>query len=253
MSNKPYIRSSFDDGLCTIEFFHPAHNSLPGDLLRTLRNEILAAGNDDEVSFILLKSGGDRTFCAGASFNELAAIRDEENGKDFFMGFAGVINAIRTCGKLVIGRIQGKAIGGGVGIAAACDYVIANEYASIKLSELAIGIGPFVIGPAVERKVGLAAFANLALNPTEWQTAKWAKSKGLFMEAFASSEQMDEYISHFVEKMKDYNPDALREMKKILWKGTEHWDKLLKERAAISGSLVLSKHAQIAIGSFLKA
>ncbi|NNF34709.1 MAG: enoyl-CoA hydratase/isomerase family protein, partial [Saprospiraceae bacterium] len=178
MDKQPYVRSVERDGIAIIEFFHPAHNSLPGHLLADLRDQIMAEGYKNHINIILLKSGGDRTFCAGASFNELASIKNEAEGKHFFMGFANVINAIRACGKIVVGRIQGKAVGGGVGIAAACDYAIATKYASVKLSELAVGIGPFVIGPAVERKIGLSAFSQMALNATEWQTAQWAKSKG---------------------------------------------------------------------------
>jgi methylglutaconyl-CoA hydratase len=252
-NNKPYVESSIQDGLATIEFYHPAHNSLPGDLLEKLRNRILEAGSRDDVILILLKSGGDRTFCAGASFNELASIKDGEEGLTFFMGFANVINAIRTCGKIVIGRIQGKAVGGGVGIAAACDYAIATKFASVKLSELAVGIGPFVIGPAVQRKIGISAFSNLAINATEWQTAEWAKSKGLFMEAFESLEQMDEYLNHFIGILLNSNPAALQEMKKMLWEGTENWNNLLQKRAAISGRLVLSEYTRQAISRFVKA
>lgn len=253
MSNKPYVRSSLTHGMAVIEFFHPAHNSLPGALLSSLKDEILKAGNDVNVRLILLRSGGNRTFCAGASFNELASIINEIEGKNFFLGFAGVINAIRSCGKIVVGRIQGKTVGGGVGIAAACDYAIASKFASVKLSELALGIGPFVIGPAVERKIGLAAFSNMALNAAEWQTANWAKDKGLFMEAFETTEQMDEYIRHFTDTLLGYSITALSEMKKMFWKGTDHWEKLLEERAEISGRLVMKEDARNAINKILKA
>lgn len=253
MDNQPYIRSEEKDGIAIVEFFHPAHNSLPGHLLADLRDQIMAEGFKDHINIILLKSGGDRTFCAGASFNELAAIKNENDGQHFFMGFADVINAIRTCGKIVVGRIQGKAVGGGVGIAAACDYTIATKYASVKLSELAIGIGPFVIGPVVERKIGTSAFSQMALNATEWQTAEWAKSKGLFQEAFDSTRQMDEYIDHFLNILNASNPAALKELKKVFWLNTENWDQLLIERAKTSGRLVLSTHARDAINGFLNA
>ncbi len=237
--------------ITSIEFFHPAHNSLPGYLLHELKEEILRAGNDDETLLIVLKAAGDRTFCAGASFTELVAIENETQGYHFFMGFANVINAIRTCGKIVIGRVHGKAVGGGVGLASACDYCMATKYASIRLSELAVGIGPFVIGPAVERKVGLSAFSNMALSPDEWQTAAWAKQKGLFTEAFESTEQLDEYLAHFAEKLASMNPEALRLLKKVFWEGTEKWDSLLSERAKMSGELILSDFAKNSISSFL--
>ena len=253
MIEKGYVTYESNNGIAWIEFFHPAHNSLPGHILDELKNAINKAGNDDQAKIVVLKSGGDRTFCAGASFDELQAITTENEGKQFFMGFANVINAIRTCPKIVIGRIQGKAVGGGVGIAAACDYAIATKYASIKLSELAIGIGPFVIGPAVERKIGLSAFSNLAINATEWQTAEWAKSKGLYMEAMDSIEQVDDYINHFAEKLTSSNPEALRLLKHVFWEGTEDWNNLLTLRAEMSGQLVLSDHARKAINGFLKA
>jgi methylglutaconyl-CoA hydratase len=235
-----------------ITFAHPAHNSLPANLLADLTAAIQAAGKDPHTALILLQSAGEKTFCAGASFDELAAIRTREQGKHFFLGFANVINAMRTCPKFIIARVQGRAIGGGVGIAAAADYCIASQYATIKLSELAIGIGPFVIGPAVERKMGLSAFSELGIAAFEWRTAHWAKQKGLFNEVFDTLEQTDAYIKHFCSILKQYHPAAMRQLKQIFWKDTTHWDALLAERAQISGELVLSEPAQQAILAFKK-
>ena len=247
-----YVNYDVADSIATIEFFHPSHNSLPSHLLSKLASTIQQCGQDENVLLIILKSAGERSFCAGACFDELVSIEDAQKGKIFFLGFAGVINAIRTCGKIVIGRIQGKAVGGGVGLASACDYCIASKWASVRLSELAVGIGPFVIGPAVERKVGLSAFSQMAVNATEWMTATWAKEKGLFTEVFDTVEQMDEYIKHFVDITIKMNPIALAGLKKIFWEGTEHWDKLLEERAQMSGEMVLSKHSKETIKGFLK-
>ncbi len=241
------VNTSHHNGLATITFSHPAHNSMPGYQLAELAKQINEAGSDNSVRLILLKSAGDRTFCAGASFDELMTITNEVDGKKFFLGFANVINAIRTCPKIVIGRIQGKAIGGGVGIAAAVDYCMATNFGSIKLSELALGIGPFVVGPPIERKIGTSAFSQLTINATEWQTAEWAKEKGLYHEVFDSIEQLDAYIQHFAEKLLSASPEALYEIKKILWKGTEDWNNLLDERAGISGRLVITPQAQRAI------
>ncbi|MEL7123243.1 MAG: enoyl-CoA hydratase/isomerase family protein [Bacteroidota bacterium] len=238
------------NGLATITFSHPAHNSLPGRLLARLVQSIESAGSDEKVKLILLKSGGDRTFCAGASFDELSSIEDLEQGKRFFMGFANVINAIRKCPKLVIGRIQGKAVGGGVGVAAATDYCFATQYASVKLSELAIGIGPFVIGPAVERKVGTSAFSHMAINATAWMDAVWAQQKGLFMEVYDSAENMDEAINKLINQLLNFNPEAMQALKKVFWEGTYHWDQLLAKRAAMSGQLVLSDFTRAAINAF---
>jgi len=246
-----YVKTSTDKHVMTIEFFHPSHNSLPGNLLGQLTAAIKGAG--DDIYIIVLKSAGDRTFCAGASFDELSSIENEKTGKQFFLGFANVINAIRSVPQIVIGRVQGKAVGGGVGLAAACDYCMATKYASIKLSELAVGIGPFVIGPAVERKLGLSGFSQMALNATEWQTAQWGKDKGLFTEAFESTEQLDEYLESFTTSLAQKNPEALRLLKQVFWKGTDHWDALLEERAEMSGRLVLSEFAKEAINGFLKA
>lgn len=246
-----YVNVITNDGLTTIEFFHPAQNSMPGDQLARLRQAVLEAGNDEKTSVIVLKSGGDRSFCAGASFTELASIRDLESSRNFFMGFAGVINAMRTCGKLVIGRIHGKAVGGGVGLAAACDYTFANQHASVRLSELAVGIGPFVIGPAVERKVGNAAFAQMAITPEVWQSAHWALQKGLYQEVFENTESMDEAIAALVQKLLGYHPAALHDLKSVFWQGTQNWEQLLEERAAISGRLLLSEFSRKAIDGFL--
>lgn len=246
-----YVNTHTVNGLTTIEFFHPAQNSMPSQQLARLREAVLEAGRDENTRVILLKSAGDRSFCAGASFTELASIRDIESSKKFFMGFAGVINAIRVCGKLVVGRIHGKAVGGGVGLASACDYTFATQHASVRLSELAVGIGPFVIGPAVERKVGNAAFSQMALTPEIWQSAGYAQQKGLYQEVFEDIAAMDEGISVFTQKLLSYHPAALNELKSVFWQGTENWDTLLEERAAISGRLLLSDFSRQAIDGFL--
>lgn len=238
------------NGVATVTFFHPNHNSLPSQLLNDLIAAFDTLGADAQVRAIVLQSAEHKTFCAGASFDELVAISDEATSQRFFNGFGRVINAMRTCPKIIIGRIHGKAVGGGVGLAAATDFCMASKYASVRLSELAVGFGPFVIGPAVERKVGLASFSQMALNPSEWQTAAWAKEKGLFQEVFETIEQLDAYIDHFLQNLTSYAPDALVALKRVFWAGTEHWDTLLPERAAISGRLALSEHAKEAIAAF---
>lgn len=244
------VNTTFENGLATIEFFHPLSNSLPGKVLAALAQSITDAGNNNEVTIILLKSSGDRAFCAGASFDELISINDLETGKKFFSGFANVINACRKCPKLIIGRVQGKAVGGGVGLASAVDYCFATKFASVKLSELAVGIGPFVVGPAVERKIGTSAMSQLAIDATEWQTADWAKQKGLYAEVFESIEEMDEAINALTNKLLASNPEAMALLKKIFWQGTDNWDELLSERAAMSGKLVLSDFTRNAINKF---
>lgn len=244
------VTVSHQNGVAHIEFYHPSHNSLPSNLLAQLATAIHNAGKNGDVSVIVLRSKGDRTFCAGASFDELISIQDFPTGKQFFLGFANVINAMRQCPKLIIGRVQGKAVGGGVGLAAATDYCMASKWASVRLSELAVGIGPFVVGPAVGRKVGLSAFSQMAINATEWQTAAWAKQKGLFTEVFEKTEQLDDYIQHFTQILVNSNPEAMRQLKKVFWQGTENWNELLDERAAISGKLVLSDFTRKAIEKF---
>jgi methylglutaconyl-CoA hydratase len=245
-----YVKSHIEHGINTIEFFHPQSNSLPGKILEELAREIHFAGTHDDTRVIILKSAGEKTFCSGASFDELAAIENEGEGLKFFSGFANVINAMRKCPKFIIGRIQGKCVGGGVGIAAAVDYAIATDKAEVKLSELAVGIGPFVVGPAVERKIGTAAFSALSIDATSWRSSDWAKRKGLFAELHDSIENMDEAVYKLANTLAHSNPAAMAEMKKIFWKGTEHWDVLLKERAAISGKLVLSEFTRNAINKF---
>ena len=240
------------NGIGTVEFFHPMSNSLPGKLLGELADTITSMGKKEEVKVIILKSAGERAFCAGASFDELISIKNLETGKVFFSGFANVINAARKCPKLIIGRVQGKAVGGGVGIASAVDYCFATEQASVKLSELAVGIGPFVVGPAVERKIGTSAMSQLAIDATEWQSAQWAKQKGLYAEVFETVEQMDQAIETLANKLSKSNPEAMSMLKKIFWQDTEHWDELLAERAGMSGKLVLSDFAINAINKFKK-
>ena len=245
-----YVNQNIQNGISTIEFFHPAHNSLPGTILAELVKNIHDAGSNNKVKVIVLKSSGARTFCAGASFEELININDSETGKVFFSGFANVINSMRKCPKFIIGRIQGKTVGGGVGIASATDYCMATKFASIKLSELNLGIGPFVVGPAVERKLGLSGMSQIAIDANSFYSADWAKQKGLFAQVYESTEEMDKAIQSFAEKLCSYNPDAMKEMKKVFWSGTEDWDDLLAERAAISGCLVLSDFTKETLKKF---
>ncbi len=246
-----FVRTEVDErGVATVTFFHPASNSLPGDILRRLAHELTEAGQRDDVAVIVLKSAGDRAFCAGASFDELVAISNEQEGLDFFSGFALVINAIRTCPKFVLGRVQGKTVGGGVGLAAAADHCFATKFASVKLSELAVGIGPFVVGPAVERKMGVSAMGMLAVDARSWKSAEWAAQQGLFAEVFDSAEEMDLAVDRLAGDLAQSNPEAMSNLKRVLWEGTEHWDTLLAERAAVSGRLVLSDFTRSAIAAF---
>ncbi|HEY9001156.1 MAG TPA: enoyl-CoA hydratase/isomerase family protein [Mucilaginibacter sp.] len=254
MSENPngYVIAIYKDGISTITFYHPAQNSLPADLLKQLCAEIERAGNNPETRVIVLKSDGDRTFCAGASFAELVQIKDKEAGTEFFSGFARVINACRKSPKIIIVRVQGKAVGGGVGLAAAADYCLATEAASIKLSELAIGIGPYVISPAVIRKIGLSAFSQLTIRAVDFQFAIWAKEKGLYNDIYPDINTLDTELDALTQKLASYHPEALHGLKQILWEGTENWDDLLTQRAAISGELVLSEFTQRTLKSFLE-
>ncbi|HEY0068080.1 MAG TPA: enoyl-CoA hydratase/isomerase family protein [Flavisolibacter sp.] len=245
-----YVSSETHKGITTIEFFHPQSNSLPRRILEDLANEVHTAGTDTETRVIVVRSGGEKTFCSGASFDELSAIEDEKKGFDFFSGFANVINAMRKSPKLIIGRIHGKCVGGGVGLAAAVDYAIAMEGADIRLSELAVGIGPFVVGPAVERKIGSSAFSQLAIDASKWRNADWARRKGLYAELHPNAEGMDESIFHLANQLAHSSPEAMTELKRMFWKGTEDWDDLLCRRAEISGRLVLSNFTREAIAKF---
>lgn len=244
------VTVSLQEGLATISFFHPQSNSLPSSLLNELANTITNVGNDPEVKVIILKSEGEKAFCAGASFDELISITDLEGGLRFFSGFAHVINAMRKCRQLIIGRVHNKAVGGGVGLASSVDYCFATTKASVKLSELAVGIGPFVVGPAVQRKMGLSGMSQLAINASEWADAKWAAEKGLYNQVFETELEMDSAIDQLARKLALSNPEAMAELKGIFWQGCEHWDELLLERAGISGRLVLSEFTRNAIQAF---
>ncbi len=245
-----YVNHEIEHGIATIEFFHPSSNSLPSAILNDLAKTINDIGIDSRVKVIVLRSAGDRAFCAGASFDELMAINDKETGTKFFSGFANVINAMRKCHKLIIGRVQGKAVGGGVGVIAATDYAIATEDASVKLSELAVGIGPFVVGPAVERKIGTSGYSQLAIDASEWRSAEWAKRHGLYSELHKTIESMDDSVNSLADRLSHSSPEAMAQLKKVFWAGTDNWDTLLAERAAISGRLVLSDFTRNAISAF---
>lgn len=245
-----YVKTDKEHGIATIEFHHPQSNSMPGKLLETLAQTIHHEGVDDDTKVIILRSTGDKVFCSGASFDELQAIQNEKEGLQFFSGFAKVINAMRKAPKFIIARIQGKCIGGGVGLAAAADYAIAAEGADIKLSELAIGIGPFVVGPAVQRKLGLSAFTQLTIDANLFRSADWARRKGLYAELHPEVSGMEDSIERLSYTLSHTSPEAMRELKKVFWKGTEDWDELLKERAMISGRLILSSYSKDFIEKF---
>jgi methylglutaconyl-CoA hydratase len=248
--SRSYAKQTVVNNISFIEFYHPSHNSLPGDILHNLVELIKNAGDNDDVRVIVLQSGGDRTFCAGASFTELVTISDEKSGMIFFSGFAKLINAMRTCPKFIIGRIQGKTVGGGLGIVAASDYCLATKHAEIKLSELNIGIGPFVIGPVIERKIGLSLLSQISLNPKKFYSALWAEKYGLYSEVFENTSELDKAVVTFAEELCSYNPEAMKEMKKSFWRGTDHWDQLLNEQAKISGRLVLSSFTKNELSKF---
>lgn len=245
-----FVRTDIQNNIATIRFFHPASNSFPSSQLANLAKSISELNSNNDIHLIILKSEGEKAFCAGASFDELLNITNLEQGSLFFSGFANVINAMRTSNKLIIGRIQGKTVGGGVGLAAACDYTFATKAAAIKLSELAIGIGPFVIEPAVSRKIGKPALAEMTLDAENWKSADWAFENKLYTQLFDNVQLMDDALEKFTKTLSSYNPEALTEMKKVLWEGTENWETLLKERAAISGKLVLSKFTVNALNAF---
>lgn len=233
-----------ENGIGTIQFYHPHSNSLPGDLLRKISDKINFASESNQVKVIILKSEGDRAFCGGASFDELINIQNLKEGIKFFSGFANVINACRKCSKIIIGRVQGKAVGGGVGLASAVDYCYATQHSAVKLSELALGIGPFVVGPAVERKIGLSAMSALAINAHKWFDANWALQKGLYTEIFENSNDMDLAIKQLTNDLSCYSLEAMKKLKKTFWEGTDHWDNLLNKRAEISGSLIITEFSK---------
>jgi methylglutaconyl-CoA hydratase len=244
MPNNGSVTLNTKNRIGTIEFHHPKANSLPGKLLRELAEKITEAGNDDDIHAIVLRSKGEGAFCAGASFDELKAIDNYEEAKHFFMGFALVLNAMRTCQKLIIVRVQGKIAGGGVGVAAAGDYTIAHTSASVKLSELTLGIGPFVVGPAIERKIDDSAFSTLAIDARSWYDAKWSYQKGLFAKIAETHKELDTMVDKLASSLAESSPEAMRELKRVLWKGTNHWDSQLEQRAEISGELILSDYSK---------
>jgi methylglutaconyl-CoA hydratase len=249
--NEGYVRVERRGTVSHIEFFHPQSNSLPSAVLADLAKAIRDEGHDPAVHVVVLRSGGDRVFCGGASFTELASIRTEAQGLAFFSGFAHVINAIRTVPKFVVGRVHGKAVGGGVGLASAVDYCIATQHAAVKLSELAVGIGPFVVGPAVERKMGLSAMSQLAIDATEFRSASWAQQHGLYAQVVDDAAALDAAVDALAERLAGQSVDATVALKQALWSGTEHWGELLVERAAISGRLVRTEDAQRRIQAIL--
>ncbi len=243
------VQVRIDDGIGTVEFAHPKGNSLPSDLLRRLASDIASLGTNDEARVIVVRSRGEGPFCAGASFDELEAIRDAATGTEFFMGFAHLILAMKRCPKLILARVHGKAVGGGVGVIAASDYALATEGASIRLSELAVGIGPFVVGPAIERRAGTGAFAALAID-ADWRDAHWGAQHGLYARLYGTVEELDRALMTFAKRLAASSPQAMATLKGVLWRDTDDWERLLEERARLSGALVLSDITRNAIATF---
>jgi len=247
--NSGYVKVETINKIATVTFYHPKSNSLPAGLLKELIEKFNQLSDNKNVTIIILKSEGEKVFCAGASFDELIELKNFEDGKMFFMNFANVINTIRKCKKIVVGRIHGKVVGGGVGLVSVCDYTLAVKTASLKLSELALGLGPFVVGPPIERKIGKEAFVEMSLD-CEWRSADWAKENGFYHNVFESIEELDSEIDKFSKKLSERSSEALTSLKQIFWEGTDHWDKLLEERAENSGRLVLSDYTKKFIAEF---
>lgn len=247
---EPYIKNDIKEGIATVEFFHPKSNSFPSNQLNALINTFDELAVNDEVKIIILKSAGESVFCAGASFDELLTINDFETGTKFFMGFANLILAMRNCPKFIIGQIEGKVVGGGVGLMAACDYTFAHKNASIRLSELSIGIGPFVIEPAITRKIGIKSFSELTLNPKEWVSADWCKKAGLYNDVFDSKEELYKSCNEFALQLSQYSPEAMSHLKSIFWQNTENWNEIMPKRAEMSGKLVLSDFTKSTLKKF---
>jgi len=247
--NEGFVKSEIKNKIATITFYHPKSNSLPSGLLKEMTEKFYQLSDDKNVSVIILKSEGEKTFCAGASFDELLLIDNYEIGKEFFMGFARLINSMRKCKKIIVGRIHGKVVGGGVGLVSTCDYNLALNTASIRLSELSLGVGPFVVGPPIERKIGKEAFVEMSLD-CEWRSALWAKNNGFYNNIFESIDELDSNLNSYVLQLSERNPQALSKLKRIFWEGTEHWNELLEQRAENSGKLVLSDFTKKIIKEF---
>lgn len=241
------VHAEVKEGVGMVRFGHPKGNSLPAALLTGLAEAIETMGRDPAARVIVLTSEGSGPFCGGASFEEFKAVKDAASGAKFFSGFARVIVAMIRAPKFVVTRVQGKTAGGGVGLVAASDYALAVPGAALKLSELAVGIGPFVVGPVIERKIGLAAFSAMAVD-AEWRSAEWALQQGLYAEVLESETALDQRVRAFAARQAGYNPDAVRRLKETFWAGTESWDALLAARAEISGALVLSEYTRRAMG-----
>jgi methylglutaconyl-CoA hydratase len=235
------------DGIASVAFWGTKGNSLPGVLLADLAARITALGQEPEASVIVLRSEGTGAFCGGASFAELSGIADVESGTRFFMGFANLINAMRECPKLIVARVHGKVVGGGVGMVAASDYALATTAAQVKLSELALGIGPFVVGPVIERRIGVGNYAALAIDAATWWGAEWAHQRGLYAELHPDGAALDTRLAALARQLAASNPEAAAEMKRVFWEGTQHWRELLAARARLSGTLVVSPFARQAI------
>ena len=242
-----YVRSQVEEGVATITFFHPKGNSLPGRLLAELAAAVTDAGRNADARVIVLRSDGYGPFCAGASFAELQAISDAESGKKFFMGFVNLIIAMIRAPKFIVTRVHGKVVGGGVGIVSASDFAIAANSASLRLSELAVGLGPFIVGLPIQKKIGLGPFSAMAVD-ADWRDAEWGHRHGLYAELHDDVASLDAALDSRVKTLASSNPEAMAQLKKVFWEGTDGWSAELDARAGMSGTLVLSDFTSKAVG-----
>ncbi len=240
---QPFVTSEIRNSISEITFGTPKSNSLPGEILEKLAQTILIEGKKEEVKAILLKSEGEKVFCAGASFDELLEIDELEASKKFFGGFAKVLNAMRSCGKIVVVRVQGKTTGGGVGIACGADYCFATKNAALALTEINLGIGPFVIGPYVERKIGKSQFSAMAID-ADFRSAEWAEQHNIYHSVSETIAEMELKLGIFLDKLSARSDEALALIKKVSWEGTEHFEELMPERIHMSASLILEDSAK---------
>lgn len=230
--------------LAHIEFYHPKGNSLPSRILEELTLAFRRASEEPDLRVITLQSRGDGAFCGGANLDELRAIRDFESGKAYFMRIAELLTAMRDTPGCIIAKVQGPAVGGGVGLIAASDFVCAGQDAPVRLSEVSLGIGPFVIGPAVIRKIGLSAFSTLSLDAGTWYDAHWARSFGLYNRVVESHVELDRVAEQLAGDLAASGPSAVTTLKRELWRGENDWPARLEESAEQSAKLLMTEHTQ---------
>ncbi len=211
------IDIGFNGPVATVTLNRPdSHNAFNPEMIGAITAAFRSLGDNPVVRVIVLTGRG-RSFCAGADVGYMRETADytfEENVADGQAIF-DLMQAVDSCPKAVVGRINGAAIGGGAGLTACCDIAIAVERAKFAFSEVRLGIVPAIISPFVVAKIGAANSREMFLTGERFLAPK-ALEIGLVQQVAADEAALDSAVQERVEQLLMAAPGAQADAKKLI-------------------------------------